>query len=105
SVRVDFDALPAGRQLVVPAAAVDGDNSFGDLGAVSVGLGSRRKLAIYVLGLVTVERTMVLADLSAAQMFGAVGRQVRGITTDLALLLSRLRCRGGRLTSISFSEK
>ncbi|MFB9780764.1 TerD family protein [Rhodococcus baikonurensis] len=43
SVRVDFDALPAGRQLAVPAAAVDGDNSFGDLGAVSVGLESRRK--------------------------------------------------------------
>lgn len=105
SVRVDFDALPAGRQLAVPAAAVDGDNSFGDLGAVSVGLGSRRKTCHFCTRPWTVERTMVLADLSAAQMFGAVGRQVRGITTDLALLLSRLRCRGGRLTSISFSEK
>ncbi|MCJ0950396.1 MULTISPECIES: TerD family protein [Rhodococcus] len=64
SVRADLDSLPAECQRVVIAAAVDGDKTFGDLGAVSVSIdGSDGTFATFVLDLGTVERTMVLAEI------------------------------------------
>ncbi|NMD63992.1 TerD family protein [Rhodococcus globerulus] len=64
SVRADLDALPAECQRVVIAAAVDGDKTFGDIGAVSVSIdGPDGTFATFVLDLGTVERTMVLAEI------------------------------------------
>ncbi|WP_257206253.1 TerD family protein [Rhodococcus erythropolis] len=64
SVRADLDSLPAECQRVVIAAAVDGDKTFGDLGAVSVSIdGPDGTFATFVLDLGTVERTMVLAEI------------------------------------------
>ena len=64
SIRADLDSLPAECKRVVIAAAVDGERTFGDLGAVSVCVdGPDGTFATFVLDLGTVERTMVLAEI------------------------------------------
>lgn len=64
SIRADLDSLPAECKRVVIAAAVDGERTFGDLGAVSVSVdGPDGTFATFVLDLGTVERTMVLAEI------------------------------------------
>ncbi|MFE4503887.1 TerD family protein [Rhodococcus sp. NPDC056743] len=64
SIRADLDSLPAECKRVAIAAAVDGERTFGDLGAVSVSVdGPDGTFATFVLDLGTVERTMVLAEI------------------------------------------
>jgi DNA polymerase-3 subunit epsilon len=64
SIRTDLDALPAECRRVVIAAAVDGERTFGDLGAVTVSIdGSDGTFATFLLDLGTVERTMVLTEI------------------------------------------
>ncbi|CAM2814827.1 TerD family protein [Prescottella defluvii] len=63
-IRVDLAALPAECQRIVIAAAIDGDRTFGDLGAVSVSVdGPDNTFATFVLDAGTVERTMVLTEI------------------------------------------
>ncbi|MFC5744180.1 TerD family protein [Actinomadura rugatobispora] len=66
AVTVDLALLPAGVRRVVVAAAVDGDATFGDLGAVEIAAGPgrhARPLAQATLDAATTERTMLLAEL------------------------------------------
>ncbi|MGO4200613.1 TerD family protein [Rhodococcus sp. TAF43] len=63
-IRVDLAALPAECHRIVIAAAIDGERTFGDLGAVSVSVdGPDSTFATFVLDAGTVERTMVLTEI------------------------------------------
>lgn len=64
SVRADLSALPDECCRVVIGAAVDGEGTFGDLGAVSVSIdGPDGTFATFVLDVGTVEKTMVLTEI------------------------------------------
>ncbi|MGC0363089.1 DNA polymerase-3 subunit epsilon [Rhodococcus sp. 27YEA15] len=64
SIRATLDSLPEECTRVVIAAAVDGERTFGDLGAVSVSIDSPDgTFATFVLDVGTVERTMVLTEI------------------------------------------
>ncbi|MCJ0906093.1 exonuclease domain-containing protein [Rhodococcus sp. ARC_M6] len=64
SVRADLSALPDECRRVVIGAAVDGEGTFGDLGAVSVSIdGPDGTFATFVLDVGTVEKTMVLTEI------------------------------------------
>ena len=63
-LRVDLEALPDECHRVVVAAAINGDRTFGDLGAVAVSVdGPDHTFATFVLDAGTIERTMILAEL------------------------------------------
>ncbi|MBM7457549.1 TerD family protein [Rhodococcus coprophilus] len=63
-VRVDLASLPAECERIAIAAAIDGDRTFGDLGAVSVSVDSDEgTAATFVLDAGTTERTMVLTEI------------------------------------------
>lgn len=63
-VRVDLSSLPAECERIAIAAAIDGDRTFGDLGAVSVSVDSDEgTAATFVLDAGTTERTMVLTEI------------------------------------------
>jgi DNA polymerase-3 subunit epsilon len=73
------DKLPAGRQRVILAAAIDGDATFGDLGPIELTLrtGYGRRVVRATLDAAEKERSMLLANLyprNNAWRFRAVGQ-------------------------------
>ncbi len=89
-VRVDLASLPAECERIAIAAAIDGDRTFGDLGAVSVSIDSDEgTAATFVLDAGTTERTMVLTEIyrrAGKWRLRAVGQ---GYDDDLAALAVR----------------
>ncbi|MEU5841717.1 TerD family protein [Rhodococcus sp. NPDC047139] len=89
-IRVDLAALPGECERIAIAAAIDGHRTFGELGAVSVGVDSEGgTAATFVLDAGTTERTMVLAEIyrrSGKWRLRAVGQ---GYDDDLAALARR----------------
>ena len=89
-VRVDLAALPDECERIAIAAAIDGERTFGDLGAVSVSVDSDDgTAATFVLDAGTTERTMVLTEIyrrSGKWRLRAVGQ---GYDDDLAALAVR----------------
>ncbi len=72
--------MPAG----LIAAAVGDEKTFGDLGAVTVSIDDPEgKFATFGLDLGTVERTMVLTEISRRAMSGVCEPSVRVMTTIL----------------------
>ncbi|MGY0490262.1 TerD family protein [Streptomyces sp. WG-D5] len=66
TVSVDLGALPPASHRVVVAAAIDGNVTFGDVGAVQVGISpssGAAPLARATLDAATTERTLLLAEL------------------------------------------
>ncbi|WP_239010480.1 MULTISPECIES: exonuclease domain-containing protein [Rhodococcus] len=64
SVRLDLAALPDECARIAIAAAIDGERTFGELGAVSVSVdGEDGTAATFVLDAGTTERTMVLTEI------------------------------------------
>ncbi|MFW0874215.1 exonuclease domain-containing protein [Rhodococcoides corynebacterioides] len=62
-VRLDLGLVPDDIERIVVAAAVDGENTFGDVGAVSLSVaGSERSIATAVLDAATSERTLLLTE-------------------------------------------
>ncbi|MGN5239290.1 TerD family protein [Rhodococcus sp. SJ-3] len=90
SVRVDLASIPAECERIAIAAAIDGDRTFGDLGAISISVDSESgTAATAVLDAGTTERTMVLAEIyrrSGKWRLRAVGQ---GYDDDLAALAVR----------------
>lgn len=80
TLTIDLAALPPGARRVVVAAAIDGEATFGDIGAVQVTVvtGNRaRPLAQAVLDAATTERTLLLGELyrrGPVWRFRAVGQ-------------------------------
>ncbi|NIL84176.1 DNA polymerase III PolC-type [Rhodococcus fascians] len=63
-VRIDLSLVPEDCVRITVAAAIDGDHTFGDLGAVSVSLdGLDSAVATAVLDAATTERSMLLAEI------------------------------------------
>ncbi|WP_016694246.1 TerD family protein [Rhodococcus rhodochrous] len=89
-IRVDLAELPADCERIAIAAAIDGNRTFGELGAVSVGVDSDSgTAATFVLDAGTTERTMVLAEIyrrAGKWRLRAVGQ---GYDDDLAALARR----------------
>ncbi|WP_241387349.1 TerD family protein [Rhodococcus sp. CH91] len=89
-IRVDLASLPGECERIAVAAAIDGNRTFGELGAVSVGVDSEAgTAATFVLDAGTTERTMVLAEIyrrAGAWRLRAVGQ---GYDDDLAALAQR----------------
>ncbi|MCK0093755.1 TerD family protein [Rhodococcus sp. F64268] len=90
SVRLDLASIPAECERIAIAAAIDGDRTFGDLGAISISVDSESgTAATAVLDAGTTERTMVLAEIyrrSGKWRLRAVGQ---GYDDDLAALAVR----------------
>ncbi|MFD6894152.1 TerD family protein [Rhodococcus sp. NPDC060086] len=90
SIRVDLASIPNECERIAIAAAIDGDRTFGDLGAVSISVDSETgTAATAVLDAGTTERTMVLAEIyrrSGKWRLRAVGQ---GYDDDLAALAVR----------------
>ncbi len=90
SVRVDLVSIPDECERIAIAAAIDGDRTFGDLGAVSISVDSEAgTAATAVLDAGTTERTMVLTEIyrrSGKWRLRAVGQ---GYDDDLAALAVR----------------
>lgn len=89
-IRVDLASLPDECERIAIAAAIDGNRTFGELGAVSVGVDSENgTAATFVLDAGTTERTMVLAEIyrrGSKWRLRAVGQ---GYDDDLAALARR----------------
>ncbi len=89
-IRVDLAELPTECERIAIAAAIDGNRTFGELGAVSVGVDSDSgTAATFVLDAGTTERTMVLAEIyrrAGKWRLRAVGQ---GYDDDLAALARR----------------
>lgn len=63
-VRIDLSSVPEDCARIVVAAAIDGDKTFSDVGAVSVSLdGVDASIATAVLDAATTERSMILAEI------------------------------------------
>ncbi|MFT7022286.1 MAG: DNA polymerase-3 subunit epsilon [Rhodococcus sp. (in: high G+C Gram-positive bacteria)] len=63
-VGIDLTVVPDDCTRIVVAAVIDGDNSFGGVGAVSVSLdGHESTIATAVLDAATTERSMLLAEI------------------------------------------
>ncbi|MEE2061501.1 TerD family protein [Rhodococcus artemisiae] len=90
SVRIDLASIPDECERIALAAAIDGDRTFGDLGAVSISIDSEAgTAATAVLDAGTTERTMVLTEIyrrSGKWRLRAVGQ---GYDDDLAALAVR----------------
>jgi DNA polymerase-3 subunit epsilon len=90
SIRVDLASIPDDCERIAIAAAIDGDRTFGDLGAVSISVdGEAGTAATAVLDAGTTERTMVLAEIyrrSGKWRLRSVGQ---GYDDDLAALAVR----------------
>ncbi len=90
SIRVDLASIPDDCERIAIAAAIDGDRTFGDLGAVSISVDSEAgTAATAVLDAGTTERTMVLAEIyrrSGKWRLRSVGQ---GYDDDLAALAVR----------------
>ncbi|MCF8783417.1 TerD family protein [Rhodococcus ruber] len=90
SVRFDLAALPDECARVAIAAAIDGERTFGELGAVSVSVdGEDGTAATFVLDAGTTERTMVLTEIyrrAGKWRLRAVGQ---GYDDDLSGLVAR----------------
>ncbi|MGW4580317.1 TerD family protein [Rhodococcus aetherivorans] len=91
SVRFDLAALPDECARIAIAAAIDGERTFGELGAVSVSVdGEDGTAATLVLDAGTTERTMVLTEIyrrAGKWRMRAVGQ---GYNDDLAAMAVRL---------------
>ncbi|MBP2210844.1 stress response protein SCP2 [Rhodococcus ruber] len=91
SVRLDLAALPDDCARIAIAAAIDGERTFGELGAVSVSVdGEGGTAATFVLDAGTTERTMVLTEIyrrAGKWRLRAVGQ---GYDDDLAAMAVRL---------------
>ena len=62
-VRLDLALVPDDIERIVVAAAVDGENTFGDVGAVSLSVaGPESSIATAVLDAATTERTLLLTE-------------------------------------------
>ncbi|MFZ2526866.1 MAG: TerD family protein [Rhodococcus sp. (in: high G+C Gram-positive bacteria)] len=89
-VRLDLAALPEDCRRIAIAAAIGGDRTFGDLGAVSVTVdGDDTTAATFVLDAGTTERTLVLTEIyrrADRWRLRAVGQ---GYDDDLAALVAR----------------
>ncbi|MDJ0396040.1 TerD family protein [Rhodococcus sp. G-MC3] len=63
-IRIDLSVIPHDCSRIVVAAAIEGDRTFGDIGAVSIALdGSESSIATSVLDAATTERTLLLAEI------------------------------------------
>ncbi|MEE2033866.1 TerD family protein [Rhodococcus sp. CC-R104] len=89
-VRLDLASLPAECERIAIAAAIDGDRTFGDLGAVSVSIDSDEGVAAtFVLDAGTTERTMVLAEIYRRAGKWRVRAVGQGYDDDLGALAVR----------------
>ncbi|MHC6214326.1 TerD family protein [Rhodococcus ruber] len=90
SVRLDLAALPDECARIAIAAAIDGERTFGELGAVSASVdGEDGTAATFVLDAGTTERTMVLTEIyrrAGKWRLRAVGQ---GYDDDLSGLVAR----------------
>lgn len=89
-IRIDLTSVPSDCDRIVVAAAIDGDSTFGDIGAVSIALdGTESPIAAAVLDAATTERSMLLAEIyrrGAGWRFRAIGQ---GYDDGLAELAAR----------------
>lgn len=89
-VRIDFDAVPDDIVRIVVAAAIDGEQTFGDVGAVSFSIsGPESRIATAVLDAATSERSLLLAEIyrrGGAWRCRAIGQ---GYDDGLAALATR----------------
>ncbi|WP_082899991.1 TerD family protein [Rhodococcus phenolicus] len=89
-VRLDLAGLPEDCRRIAIAAAIDGDRTFGDLGAVSVSVdGDDVTAATFVLDAGTTERTMVLTEIYRRDGKWRVRAVGQGYDDDLAALVAR----------------
>ncbi|MEZ5150285.1 TerD family protein [Rhodococcus zopfii] len=89
-VRLDLAGLPEDCHRIAIAAAIDGDRTFGDLGAVSVSVdGDDTTAATFVLDAGTTERTMVLTEIYRRAGKWRVRAVGQGYDDDLAALVLR----------------
>ncbi|MBY6414280.1 TerD family protein [Rhodococcus sp. BP-252] len=88
-VRIDLSVVPSECERIVVAAAIEGERTFGDVGAVSVSLeGPETALATAVLDAATTERTLLLAEIyrrNGAWRFRAVGQGYDDGLAELAV--------------------
>lgn len=64
SIRIDLDRLPEHARRVIVAAALEGKTTFGDLGAIAIGIDSvDATVATSTLDAGTTEQTMLLAEI------------------------------------------
>ncbi|WP_218588851.1 TerD family protein [Pseudonocardia oceani] len=90
SVRIDLDLVSAQHDRIVVAAALDGDATFGDLGAVTVSVdGDTATAATATLDAGTTERTMLLAEVYRRQDVWRVRAVGQGYDDGLAELAVR----------------
>ncbi|WP_420752625.1 TerD family protein [Rhodococcus sp. O3] len=89
-VRLDLAGLPEDCHRVAIAAAIDGDRTFGELGAVSVSIdGDDTTAATFVLDAGTTERTMVLTEIYRRAGKWRVRAVGQGYDDGLAALVAR----------------
>jgi len=89
-VRLDLAGLPEDCHRVAIAAAIDGDRTFGELGAVSVSVdGDDTTAATFVLDAGTTERTMVLTEIYRRAGKWRVRAVGQGYDDGLAALVAR----------------
>lgn len=88
-VRIDLSVVPSECERIVVAAAIEGEHTFGDVGAVSLSLeGPETALATAVLDAATTERTLLLAEIyrrNGAWRFRAVGQGYDDGLAELAV--------------------
>ncbi|WP_137724538.1 TerD family protein [Prescottella subtropica] len=86
-IRVDLAALPDECHRIVIAAAIEGGRTFGDLGAVAVGVdGPDHTFATFVLDAGTVERTMILTEIYRRHGVWRIRAVGQGHDDDLAAM-------------------
>lgn len=88
-VRIDLSVVPEDCVRILVAAAIDGDVTFGDVGAVSVSLdGIDSTVATAVLDAATTERSMLLAEVyrrGSGWRFRAIGQGYDDGLAELAV--------------------
>ncbi|ORI21181.1 TerD family protein [Rhodococcus sp. 1168] len=77
-IGIDLTSVPADCERIVVAGAIEGDATFGDIGAVSIALdGHGAPVATAVLDAATTERSLLLAEIyrrGASWRFRAIGQ-------------------------------
>ncbi|WP_037182196.1 TerD family protein [Rhodococcoides fascians] len=88
-IRIDLTSVPSDCDRIVVAAAIDGDSTFGDIGAVSIALdGTESPIAAAVLDAATTERSMLLAEIyrrGVGWRFRAIGQGYDDGLAELAV--------------------
>lgn len=89
SIRIDLASVPSDCDRIVVGAAIDGDRTFGDVGAVSIALdGTESAIAAAVIDAATTERSMLLAEIyrrGTGWRFRAIGQGYDDGLAELAV--------------------